>query len=174
MAASSSHELTDCATSSPIVDELNLVGSIALAKEKSSIANEPFHLAYNRTGKKISSPPVNILETSKEYVLFCDVPGFTMADIQVKVEEAEKVKLVDTKSLLIESKGIGNGKRKREEEGSKYIRLEKEVSPIFSRKFLLPTNCNLSSAILPICKNGLLTVRVQKLRIATSNVKSRK
>ncbi|PIA43202.1 hypothetical protein AQUCO_02000564v1 [Aquilegia coerulea] len=122
----------------------------------SSTENESFHLLNAddkaKEIKGIQTMTVNILESSKDYVLFCDVPGLTKADVQVTVEDA--------KTLVIQS--IGDRKRKREEEGCKYIRLEKEVSPKFKRKFLLPTDSNLA-AISAKCENGLLTVSVEKL-----------
>lgn len=58
-----------------------------------------------------------------------------------------------------------NGKRKREdgdEEGCKYIRLERRPFPKLTRKFKLPENCNVS-AITAKCENGVLTVMVEKL-----------
>lgn len=57
------------------------------------------------------------------------------------------------------------GKRKREEaeeEGCKYLRLERRASPRFLRKFQLPDDAN-PSAITAKCENGVLTVVVEKL-----------
>lgn len=58
-----------------------------------------------------------------------------------------------------------NGKRKREEgeeEGCKYIRLERRSAQKLLRKFKLPDNADVSS-ITAKCENGVLTVAVEKL-----------
>lgn len=58
-----------------------------------------------------------------------------------------------------------NGKRKREdgeEEGCKYIRLERRVPQKLLRKFKLPEDANVS-AISAKCENGVLTIVVEKL-----------
>lgn len=58
-----------------------------------------------------------------------------------------------------------NGKRKREdgeEEGCKYIRLERRVPRKLLRKFKLPEDAN-ASAISAKCENGVLTIAVGKL-----------
>lgn len=57
------------------------------------------------------------------------------------------------------------GKRKREdgeEEGCKYVRLERKPPQKLMRKFRLPENANVS-AITAKCENGVLTVVVEKL-----------
>ncbi|CAN4085119.1 unnamed protein product [Withania somnifera] len=82
-----------------------------------------------------------------------DVPGLSKSDIQVTVE--------DENTLVIRS----NGKRKREEseeEGCKYVRLERKPPLKLMRKFTLPDNCNVS-AITAKCENGVLTVVAEKL-----------
>ncbi|KAF5188242.1 17.4 kDa class III heat shock protein [Thalictrum thalictroides] len=144
--STSSSQAAADSMASPIVNE-----------NENSTENESFHLLNtdDKSKEKIKGIPtmtVNILESSKDYVLLCDVPGLTKPDMQVTVENG--------KTLLIQS--TGDRKRKREDEERKYIRLEKEVSPKFSRKFLLPTDSNLA-AISAKCENGLLTVSVEKL-----------
>ncbi|KAL7100281.1 hypothetical protein ACP275_09G137500 [Erythranthe tilingii] len=88
------------------------------------------------------------------YTFYVDVPGLSKSDIQVSIEEEN--------TLVIKS----NGKRKREdrdEEGCKYIRLERRPPPQkLTRKFRLPENCNVS-AVTAKCENGVLTVVVEKL-----------
>lgn len=67
----------------------------------------------------------------------------------------------DEKTLVIRS----NGKRKREEseeEGCKYVRLERNPPLKLMRKFKLPDYCNVS-AITAKCENGVLTVVVEKM-----------
>lgn len=74
---------------------------------------------------------------------------------------ALQVTVEDEKTLVIRS----GGKRKREdgeEEGCKYVRLERRAPRKLLRKFRLPENANVS-AITAKCENGVLTVLVEKL-----------
>ncbi|KAF3792281.1 heat shock protein [Nymphaea thermarum] len=98
----------------------------------------------------VSVIPVDILRTSKEYVFYVDVPGFSKADIQVTVE--------DEKILVLS----GGGKRKREEENCRYIRMERRASPRFVRKFNLADDSDVSS-ISARCEHGVLTVTVARI-----------
>lgn len=96
--------------------------------------------------------PVDILETPKEFIFFMDVPGLSKSEIQVTVE--------DGNTVVIRS----NGKRKRhdgDDEGCKYLRLERRGSQNLLRKFRLPQNADVS-AITAKCENGVLTVVVGK------------
>ncbi|KAL2336372.1 hypothetical protein Fmac_010818 [Flemingia macrophylla] len=100
----------------------------------------------------VSSIPVDILDTAKEYVFVMDVPGVSKYEIQVTVE--------DENILVIRS----NGKRKRqdgEDEGCKYLRLERRGPQNLLRKFRLPENADVA-AITAKCENGVLTVVVGK------------
>ncbi|TKY64220.1 17.4 kDa class III heat shock protein [Spatholobus suberectus] len=106
---------------------------------------------HHETGG-VSTIPVDILDTAKEYIFFMDVPGLSKSEIQVTVE--------DENTLVIRS----NGKRKRqngEDEGCKYLRLERRGPQNLLRKFRLPENANVS-AITAKCENGVLTVVVGK------------
>ncbi|XP_019459786.1 PREDICTED: 17.4 kDa class III heat shock protein isoform X2 [Lupinus angustifolius] len=106
----------------------------------------------NHDNKGVSSIPVDILETPKDYTFFMDVPGLSKSEIQVTIE--------DENTLVIRS----NGKRKRqdgEDEGCKYLRLERRVPQKLLRKFRLPENANVS-VITAKCENGVLTVVVEK------------
>jgi HSP20 family protein len=71
-----------------------------------------------------------------------------------------KVTLEEGKMLVIKS----NGKRKRDEdeEGSKYLRLERRALLKFTRKFKLPDDAN-AEAISAKCENGVLSVVMPKL-----------
>ncbi|KAL1811372.1 hypothetical protein ACET3Z_021437 [Daucus carota] len=98
------------------------------------------------------SIPVDILESSDNYIFYMDVPGLSKSDIQITVE--------DGNTLVIQS----NGKRKREdgEEECKYIKLERKLPRKLARKFRLPENCN-ASTITAKCENGVLTVSIEKV-----------
>ncbi|KAK2970021.1 hypothetical protein RJ640_008361 [Escallonia rubra] len=120
------------------------------------------HDTHDESRKGVSSIPVDVLDNPKEYVFFMDVPGLSKSDIQVTVEEEN--------TLLIKS----NGKRKREdgeEEGCKYIRLERRAPQKLMRKFRLPENSNMS-AITAKCENGVLTVVVEKLPPAQAKTRT--
>lgn len=71
-----------------------------------------------------------------------------------------KVTLEEGKVLVIKS----NGKRKREEEeeGSKYLKLERRAPLKLARKFKLLDDSN-ADAISARCENGVLSVVVPKL-----------
>ncbi|XWS12199.1 hypothetical protein CRYUN_Cryun37aG0069500 [Craigia yunnanensis] len=108
---------------------------------------------HENENKGFSSIPADILDTPKEFIFFLDVPGLSKSDIQVTVENEN--------TLVIKS----GGKRKREqveEEGCKYIRLERKPPQKLMMKFRLPENANVS-AITAKCENGVLTVVVEKL-----------
>lgn len=103
--------------------------------------------------RTLSSPLADILSTPKEYVFYVDVPGLSKSDIQVQLE--------DENILVIKA----NGKRKREdgdEEGCRYLKLERSVPQKMMRKFRLPQDADASS-ISAKCENGVLTVTVQKI-----------
>ncbi|XP_010479983.1 PREDICTED: 17.4 kDa class III heat shock protein [Camelina sativa] len=100
--------------------------------------------------------PIDILESSKKYIFYLDIPGISKSDIQVTVEEE--------RTLVIKS----NGKRKRDdggdesEEGSKYIRLERRLAQNLVKKFRLPEDADVS-AVTAKYQDGVLTVTVNKL-----------
>ncbi|XP_050383897.1 17.4 kDa class III heat shock protein [Argentina anserina] len=113
----------------------------------------PSHAAHGtKENQGASTIPLDILDSAKDYTFYLDVPGLSKSDIQVTVE--------DDHTLVIR----GNGKRKREdgeEEGCKYIRLERKGPQKMMRKFRLPENANVA-AITAKCENGVLTVVVEK------------
>ncbi|KAF8393680.1 hypothetical protein HHK36_021927 [Tetracentron sinense] len=151
---------------SPVADSTAFNGNLASAVDRLLLFPEsigklllPFPLrsndadAHESKGTTTTSIPVDILDTPEEFIFFMDVPGLSKSDILVTVE--------DENTLVIRS----NRKRKREdgeEEGCKYIRLERKTFPKFLRKFQLPENSNVS-AISAKCENGVLTVMVEKL-----------
>lgn len=103
--------------------------------------------------RSVLSPPVDIVSTPKEYIFYVDVPGHSKSDIQVQLE--------DDNILVIKS----SGKRKREEgeeEGSKYLKLERRSPQKIMRRFRLPEDANVS-AISAKCEDGVLTVTIDKI-----------
>ncbi|KAL1339437.1 hypothetical protein AAHE18_U036500 [Arachis hypogaea] len=134
-----------------IVDSFDLF-NLPEAVEKMLFPSSHHSHDHAREGRIVSNIPVDILDNPKEYVFFMDVPGLSKSEIQVTVE--------DENALVIRS----NGKRKREDgddEGCKYLRLERRAPHKLQRKFRLPENAN-PSAITAKCENGVLTVTVEK------------
>ncbi|KAG4136661.1 hypothetical protein ERO13_D07G020600v2 [Gossypium hirsutum] len=104
---------------------------------------------YVRDAKAMAATPADIKEDSKSYVFVVDMPGLKPGDIKVQVEE-ENVLLIS-----------GERMREEEKEGAKYIRMERRVGKLM-RKFVLPENAN-RDCITAVCKDGVLTVTVEKL-----------
>lgn len=104
---------------------------------------------YVRDAKAMAATPADIKEDAKSYVFVVDMPGLKPGDIKVQVEE-DNVLLIS-----------GERKREEEKEGAKYIRMERRVGKLM-RKFVLPENAN-RDAITAVCKDGVLTVTVEKL-----------
>ena len=104
---------------------------------------------YVRDAKAMAVTPADIKEDSKSYMFVVDMPGLKPGDIKVQVEE-ENVLLIS-----------GERKREEEKEGAKYIRMERRVGKLM-RKFVLPENAN-RDGITAVCKDGVLTVTVEKL-----------
>ncbi|KAJ8755983.1 hypothetical protein K2173_024528 [Erythroxylum novogranatense] len=132
-----------------VFDSVNHLFSIPESIEKfmySGRSNE------NNENRGVGSIPADILETPKDYIFQLDLPGLSKSDVQATVED-ENILVIKT-----------SGKRKREdgeEEGCKYIRLERRVPQKLMRKFRLPENANVSS-IKAKCESGVLTVVVEK------------
>ncbi|KAG8380204.1 hypothetical protein BUALT_Bualt07G0169100 [Buddleja alternifolia] len=138
---------------SAVVEAMTELLNFPETLEKFMLSSRQNDAAHSHLGGGGATAPVDILDTPKEFIFYVDVPGLSKSDIQVTVEEEN--------TLVIKS----NGKRKREdgeEEGCKYIRLERRPPQKLTRKFRLPENCNLS-AITAKCENGVLTVVVEKL-----------
>lgn len=104
---------------------------------------------YARDAKAMASTPADVKEYPNSYVFIVDMPGLKSGDIKVQVEED---------NVLIIS---GERKREEEKEGAKYVKMERRVGKLM-RKFVLPENAN-TDAISAVCRDGVLTVTVQKL-----------
>ncbi|WVZ73388.1 hypothetical protein U9M48_021699 [Paspalum notatum var. saurae] len=123
-------------------------------------AHHHHHDGHARVHGLGGGAPVDIVETPGEYAFLLDVPGLSKTDIQVTLEEEDRV--------LVMKGGSNNGKRKREGneeedgEGCRYIRLERRAAPrSFVRKFRLPEDAD-AGGIAARCENGVLTVTVKK------------
>ena len=106
--------------------------------------------AYVRDARAMAATPADVKEHTNSYVFIVDMPGLKSGDIKVQVE--------DENVLVI------SGERKREEEekeGVKYVRMERRIGKLM-RKFVLAENANIEK-ISAICKDGVLTVTVEKL-----------
>ncbi|RWR90776.1 class III heat shock protein [Cinnamomum micranthum f. kanehirae] len=133
---------------SPVADSSIFNGNLASAVnhllhvpetiEKAMFCSRSHDKSNNQRMERI---PVDILDTPKEYLFYMDVPGLSKSDIQ------------------------SSGKRKREDgedEGCKYIRLERNSAPKFMRKFKLPEDSDINK-VSAKCENGVLSVRVERL-----------
>ncbi|KAJ0985502.1 hypothetical protein J5N97_003858 [Dioscorea zingiberensis] len=105
--------------------------------------------AYVRDRKAMAATPADVRELPGSYVFVVDMPGVKPGEIKVEVED---------ENVLVIS---GERKRGEEEKDGKYLRIERRVGK-FMRKFSLPENAN-TEAISAVCRDGVLTVTVQKL-----------
>ncbi|KAM0932700.1 putative small heat shock protein HSP20 [Dioscorea sansibarensis] len=105
--------------------------------------------AYVRDRKAMAATPADVKELPGSYVFEVDMPGVKPGEIKVQVED---------ENVLVIS---GERKRGEEEKDGKYLRMERRVGK-FMRKFSLPENAN-TEAISAVCRDGVLTVTVEKL-----------
>ncbi|XP_020577291.1 17.3 kDa class II heat shock protein-like [Phalaenopsis equestris] len=106
---------------------------------------------YVRDARAMASTPADIKELQSAYKFVLDMPGVKSGEIKVQVEDGNMLVITGERSRDEDDKE-GNGK---------FIRLERRVGK-FMRKFSLPDNANLE-AISAVCRDGVLTVTVQKL-----------
>ena len=105
---------------------------------------------FNRSkgGTHDWSPPTNIIETEKEYIVEMEIPGMKEKDIKVSLNEN-----------FITVKGeIGQGS---DDNGSKPLLIERFTGS-FERTFNLPTNRLDSLSSKAKFENGILTITVSK------------
>lgn len=94
-------------------------------------------------------PAVNIQENEQEYLIECEVPGFSKKDIQITVEND-----VMTIAAKVE---------KNEEEQKKNYTRREFTSKSFSRSFQLPANAVKKDDIAAQYENGILKLQVPKV-----------
>uniref|UniRef100_A0A7N1A6F0 SHSP domain-containing protein n=1 Tax=Kalanchoe fedtschenkoi TaxID=63787 RepID=A0A7N1A6F0_KALFE len=129
---------------SPIFSTLN---HILDESDKSSNVSAPTK-TYVRDARAMAATPADIKEEAGAYVFVIDMPGVKSGDMKVEVED---------ENVLV----IAGERKREEEEGAKYVRMERRVGK-FMRKFQLPENANVDK-ISAVCKDGVLTVTVEKL-----------
>ncbi|KAG6388051.1 hypothetical protein SASPL_153248 [Salvia splendens] len=88
---------------------------------------------------------------TRTYVRDAKAMAATPADVKY-------TRLVEEDNVLNIS---GERKREEEEEGAKYVRMERRIGK-FMRKFVLPENAD-TDKISAVCQDGVLTVTVAKL-----------
>jgi HSP20 family protein len=104
----------------------------------------------------VSSPPANINETNKEYMIDLSVPGMKRDDFKVDVEDG-------VLSISCEKE------EEKKDEGKNYRRREFSYSN-FSRTFTLPDNID-ENAIVAKYDNGMLQVTIPKKEVSVSKPK---
>ena len=97
------------------------------------------------------TPPVEIEESDKEFLIKAELPDIKKED--VKVETLEGV-------LTIE----GERKREKEEKGKKFYKVERSYGK-FVRQFALPTEVD-SAKIQAEFKDGMLNIHLPKTALA--------
>ena len=96
------------------------------------------------------TPAVDILETENDLLLTMDVPGITMSDVEIRLEN---------NNLNIQ------GQRKFEQvNGKGYHRIERNYGS-FARSFTLPNTVD-TERVRAEYKNGVLTVTLPKKEVA--------
>ncbi|KAL1552321.1 17.3 kDa class II heat shock protein-like [Salvia divinorum] len=103
---------------------------------------------YVRDARAMAATPADVKEHPGSYVFVIDMPGLKSGDIKVQVEEDNVL-------------NISGERRREEEEGAKYVRMERRIGK-FMRKFVLPENAD-TDKISAVCQDGVLTVTVAKL-----------
>jgi HSP20 family protein len=93
------------------------------------------------------SPPVDITEDDKEYVIKAELPEMKKEDIKLSVED-------NVMSIS------GERKYEKEEKGKKYHRIERTYGS-FMRRFTLPGTAD-GSTVSAEYKDGVLNVRLPK------------
>jgi HSP20 family protein len=97
------------------------------------------------------TPPVDIQETAKEYVVKADLPDVKKEDVKVEINEDV---------LTVE----GERKEEKEEEDKRFHRTERTYGR-FVRRFALPTHVD-GTGVKAEFKDGVLNVHLPKVQAA--------
>jgi HSP20 family protein len=97
------------------------------------------------------TPPVDIQETEKEYIVKADLPDVKKEDVKVEIDED---------MLTVE----GERKQEKEEKDNRFHRTERTYGR-FVRRFVLPTHVD-GTAIKAEFKDGVLNVHLPKTEAA--------
>jgi HSP20 family protein len=100
------------------------------------------------------SPPVDVQETDKEYLIKADLPELSKTDVKVGIDEG---------ILTLE----GERKQEKEEKGKKFHRVERTYGK-FVRRLAIPSDVD-QAKVAADFKDGVLNVHLPK----TPNGKSR-
>ncbi|CAL4889131.1 unnamed protein product [Urochloa decumbens] len=125
--------------------------------------------AYVRDRRAIANTPMDIKELpSGAIVLAVDMPGVSPADVKVQVEEGNVLTISGERKRPAEdgaaegkqvaSDGGGGAAGEKQQQGVKYLRMERRMGK-FMRRFPLPERADLDS-IKAEYKDGVLTVTV--------------
>lgn len=136
---------------SPLLSTLHHLMDVPDADADADKSSNASTRTYVRDARAMAATAADVKELPAAYLFVIDMPGVKAGEIKVQVE--------DDNVLVI------NGERKREEQHhdekeGKYLRMERRMGKLM-RKFALPEDANLD-AITAECKDGVLTVTVQK------------
>jgi HSP20 family protein len=93
------------------------------------------------------SPPMDVEETEKEYIVKADLPAIPKEDVKVRMDDGV---------LIIE----GERRQEKEEKGKKFHRVERSYGK-FVRRMALPTDVE-AQQVAAEFKDGVLQVRLPK------------
>jgi HSP20 family protein len=102
---------------------------------------------FNKRDENNWSPPVDVVEEDKEFVIKAEIPEVDRANVKVAISDG----------VLTLS---GERKFEQADRGQTWHRVERHYGS-FARSFTLPESVE-AGQVTADCKNGLLTVRVPK------------
>jgi HSP20 family protein len=109
--------------------------------------DELFERVGARTTRRAGAfPPVNLYETTNDYVLTAELPGMIGDDIDVSVER---------------NRVTVRGERKIEHPSDASLHRVERPSGVFRRTIELPVDVDTEKA-QAVCKNGVLTLQIPK------------
>lgn len=106
--------------------------------------------SYVRDNKDMAATPADVKEDPNAYIFVIDMPGLRWDQIKVQVAD-------NTLAVRAERK---RDKEKDQQEGVKYIRMERRLGKLL-KKFVLPENAD-TNKISAVSQEGVLTITVAK------------